>query len=671
VKKFFALVAVGLLILGAASCDTKNIGNLGPNNVAPSITSATYDQATGNLTVTINEPNSTDIVTVTCSVPTGLAVDSASKTFSKTGNVVFHWTATDAAAGGSGTTTVTATDGISTPVSTTVAINVPPAGVNTAPTVSATYAEPTLTVTVADAENNDVTVSVTSPAGLTPDAASKTVTGGNGTATFTWTGTGSGTTTITASDGALSATATALITIGVVNHAPTVSAVYAEPTLTVTVADTDNNDVTVTVTEPVGLTADATSKVVTGGNGNTTFTWTGTGTGDTTITASDGALSATATATIVVTPTVNHPPVISAHSYDQATATLSVSFTDADATDVPNVSVTDGGGVTTNPLSKNTGSNNGTVTFVWTGVGTFLTTITVNDGNGGTVTATDTIILAAANGAPVIGAVTYAGGTLTVPITDPDNNDVTVTVTIPAGLAVDNVSKIVSPTPGDAVFAWSATDFFAGGTGDTTITADDGNGGTATTTQTITITGLPVAADTLYAFPTASTAAVGDAVNVLVYTGMPANALQFLSSVGFTVETAGTYVASSFNVGNPGGARTDTDGYWSLLGPPAPANGMYLDLGDALMPGAATDIGGGVHRYNFAVVTQGPFAAPAALPGGGAILYNFQLTFSAPGTYHLGFQLNDGVFDQTYYSDQNGTNFFWGTLDASNTITVN
>jgi hypothetical protein len=145
-----------------------------------------------------------------------------------------------------------------------------------------------------------------------------------------------------------------------------------------------------------------------------------------------------------------------------------------------------------------------------------------------------------------------------------------------------------------------------------------------------------------------------------------------MSSVGFTVETAGTYVGSSFNVGWPGGLRTDTDGYWALLGPPAPANGAYLDLGDALMPGAATDIGGGLHRYNFAVVTQGPFAAPAAIgTGQGPVLYTFQVSFSAANIYHLGFQLNDGAFDQTYYSDQNGTNFFWGTLDGSNTITVN
>jgi hypothetical protein len=427
------------------------------------------------------------------------------------------------------------------------------------------------------------------------------------------------------------------------------------------------------VTEPAGLTADATSKVVTGGNGNTTFTWSGAAltSGTTTITASDGALSATATQLITI-PSANNVPVITAHSYDVPTATLSVSFTDADATDVVNISVTDGGGVTTNPLSKNTGSNNGTVTFVWTGAGTFDTTITANDGNGGTVTASETITINP-NGPPVIGAVAYDAvtDTLTVPVTDPNNDDVTVTVTVPAGLGVDAVSKNIAPTPGSATFSWNATDFFAGGTGDTTITVNDGVNPDVTATQAIVVDGLPVAADTLYAYPMASSTTVGTPVTVLVYTGMPANPLQFLSSVGFTIETQGTYVAGTFNVGNPGGARTDTDGYWALMGPPAPGNGLYLDLGDALMPGTPTDLGGGLQRYNFAVVTQGSFAAPAALPGGGAVLYSFQLTFSAAGTYHLGFQLNDGTFDQTYYSDQDGNNFFWATLDNSNTITVN
>ena len=189
-----------------------------------------------------------------------------------------------------------------------------------------------------------------------------------------------------------------------------------------------------------------------------------------------------------------------------------------------------------------------------------------------------------------------------------------------------------------------------------------------TTTQTISYTAPAFAADTLYPYVPATTAAVGAPVTVYAVTGMPANPLQFLTTVGFTCETAGTYVANSFNYGNPGGARTDTDGYWALMGPPAPT--VYLDLGDALVPGAAVDIGGGAHRYNFAIVPQGVFAAPATLPNGAAVLFNFQVTFSAIGNYNFGFQLNDGAFDQTYYSDGASNNYHWATLETD-TITVN
>ena len=135
------------------------------------------------------------------------------------------------------------------------------------------------------------------------------------------------------------------------------------------------------------------------------------------------------------------------------------------------------------------------------------------------------------------------------------------------------------------------------------------------------------------------------------------------------METNGTYMANSFNYGAPGGARTDTDGYWALMGPPTPT--LYLDFGDGLVPGAAIDIGSGLHRYSFAIIPQGVFAAPAALPGGGAVLFNFQVSFSAAGTYHLGLQLNDGIFDQTYYSDGASDNYHWAMLDNANTIIVN
>jgi PKD repeat protein len=180
---------------------------------------------------------------------------------------------------------------------------------------------------------------------------------------------------------------------------------------------------------------------------------------------------------------------------------------------------------------------------------------------------------------------------------------------------------------------------------------------------------LHLTADTLYAIPLQTSVAVGEHVRVLVATGQPPHALQYLSSAGVTVENAGTYVANSYNIGDPGGDRGDTDGYWALMTPP-PGDNSYMDPGDAHNPGAATDIGGGLHRYNFLVVPMGSFTPPVSI-GDGAVLCNFELSFSAPGTYHLGYQATDGSFDQTLYADQTGTNHYWGTLDHSYTITVN
>ncbi len=97
-------------------------------------------------------------------------------------------------------------------------------GGNSAPSImSHNYAEPVLTVVVSDAENNDVTVSVTIPAGLSVDVATKIVVGGNGVAVFNWSGApgASGETTITASDGLLITTATEMIYISGGIDAPT------------------------------------------------------------------------------------------------------------------------------------------------------------------------------------------------------------------------------------------------------------------------------------------------------------------------------------------------------------------------------------------------------------------------------------------------------------------
>lgn len=175
--------------------------------------------------------------------------------------------------------------------------------------------------------------------------------------------------------------------------------------------------------------------------------------------------------------------------------------------------------------------------------------------------------------------------------------------------------------------------------------------------------------DTLYAIPMQTSAVVGEPVTIRVATGQPPNPLQSVV-VGLTVENAAAYVPNSFNIGEPGGARLDTDGYWALMGPPPPVNGDYVDGGDGMTPGHPTDIGGGFRRYDLVICPMAcdRFDPPVSI-GEGAALCNLQLTFSTPGVYHLGFQLFGEMYHQTFYQDKYNL-YLWGLLDDSNTITV-
>jgi PKD repeat protein len=201
------------------------------------------------------------------------------------------------------------------------------------------------------------------------------------------------------------------------------------------------------------------------------------------------------------------------------------------------------------------------------------------------------------------------------------------------------------------------------------VRATDDEGDTSTATITIQPISYHCEPDTLYAIPLASHAAVGEPVRILVATGQLPYMFQFLSAVTVSFEQGGAYVADSFNIGAPGGERTDTDGYWALLGPPAPGNGNYLDIGDYHNPNKGSLSQEGLNYLSFCVVPQGSFESPTSI-GQGTLLLNFELAFSTPGTYHLGFIQTIDTLDKTYYSDQNGHNHYWGVLDNSNTIVV-
>jgi len=176
------------------------------------------------------------------------------------------------------------------------------------------------------------------------------------------------------------------------------------------------------------------------------------------------------------------------------------------------------------------------------------------------------------------------------------------------------------------------------------------------------------ASDTLFAIPQQTTAAVGDQVTVLVVTGIPAHPFQYMSCCSVTVETGATYVANSFNVGEIGGVTGDADGFWAEMNP---SDGFLLPP-DNFLFGQETALGDGRHRLSFNVT---PIGGSELLATEGA-LCNFQLEFSEPGVYTLGFLDATGVVKRTYYSDSAPEEYFWGDISNNHegfakSITVN
>jgi hypothetical protein len=294
-----------------------------------------------------------------------------------------------------------------------------------------------------------------------------------------------------------------------------------------------------------------------------------------------------------------------------------------------------------------------------TGDNTYTVTVTVTDALGQSNDAEATVVVGMTlNANPVIDSMVVAGGMLTVNVSDPDGDAVTVSVDGYTGITPDAMSA-AGPA---AVFNFSVDDMLAGGNSTVDVTADDGNGGTATDTSgAIVFDPFAPAADTLYAIPMATAAAVGDPVTILVYTGAT-GPFQFLLNVGLVIPSDGAYVSETFNVGDIGGATADADGVWADI-----TSAFILGPDALIMPGAnPEDSLGTDNRFDFNVSPL--FGTDQASVEGA--LFNAQFTFSAAGTKTITFQEFNGV-NRTYYSDfANGTDTFWGSF-VDGTVTVN
>jgi VCBS repeat-containing protein len=267
-----------------------------------------------------------------------------------------------------------------------------------------------------------------------------------------------------------------------------------------------------------------------------------------TVTTAAG-LSSTATVTITVTGQ-NEPPVITGGTTTGAvtelpvvstatdTATGSLAFTDSDLTDTHTVSVTPHGSGGSNYLgtllaavaadsaSGATGQVNWTYQVSDSALeilsgGQTLTQaydVTIDDGHGGTATQTIAITLTGTNHAPVITGGTASGAITELPIvsavtdtatgalsfTDVDQPDIHIVSAAPHGSGLGYIGTLQALVGTDSTGGatgqvnWTyqvsdtALEILSGGQSKVQtydVTIDDGHGGTATQTITITLTG--------------------------------------------------------------------------------------------------------------------------------------------------------------------------------------
>jgi hypothetical protein len=328
------------------------------------------------------------------------------------------------------------------------------------------------------------------------------------------------------------------------------------------------------------------------------------------------------------------------------------------------------GGAATNTTSTlaAAGTSTVSVTFVDLAADTdFTATATVTDSAG--VTQSDSVTFTVGptqNLPPSIDSASFAGGTITVTGSDPDAGD-TLTYTAALDSGDVTVGGATNASNAGAEFGVSPNDILAGANFTVTVTVTDAAGATDTAEVSGSFDAFPLAADTLYAIATQSSASAGGNVRIAIATGDTANSFQYLNGCGVVCENDATYAATTFDVGvidsTPDvGSANPIDGVWADMGATS-----FLLAPDNFITG--TDLGDGTSRTDFNVTPLGGSDITA-----NGLLFNFEYTFASAGTYTLGFEAVN-VVSRTYYQDSSAaTDFFWADIannHAYNTITVN
>jgi len=471
--------------------------------------------------VSATDPDGDPVTYAATGLPAGASFDPETRTFT--------WTPTEAQVG-THTITFTATDpaGLSDTKTATIVVKHP----NRPPVLTVPGAQQvdigttaSFTVSATDPDEDTLTYTATGlPAGATFVAATRT---------FTWPNAapvGSVTVTFTATDpGSLSDTKTVTITVIQPNRPPVLDSpgnqtINAFSTLTFDLAASDPDDDPLTYTVS-GLPAGATLE-------GTSFVWTPTaaqaGTHTVTFTVSDGR-GGTASQTITITVIVdNLPPDLVNPGDRTVTPGTTIAFT-LEATD-PNP-----GDVLTYDVEGATGGMGlgvSTGAFAWTPTpeqrGSYLLTFRATDRAG--LSDAETITINVINRPPTLASpgdrTTVVGTALTFALGGADADGDTLTysaVGLPANATLDPQTGVVSWTP------------LTGQQGayPVTFTVDDGEGGTASQTITLSVTNRPpvlvdpadrsVFVGSVLTFPLSATDPDGDTLTYSA-TNLPAGA---------------------------------------------------------------------------------------------------------------------------------------------------
>ncbi|MCB1185732.1 hypothetical protein KDL29_01085 [bacterium] len=277
------------------------------------------------------------------------------------------------------------------------------------------------------------------------------------------------------------------------------------------------------------------------------------------------------------------------------------------------------------------------------------------------------------NRAPVIDSFSVSNGLLQVSCSDKDGDDITVSVVDEFG----NEYPAQSGTETEfEIDQWVG--FWQSQVG-LEITASDGQDDTSTT-ATYAPKPISIADDTLYAVAMSGTApsvrdpqqaSDGQSVRVVVFTGPTKQPFQRMASVAVTCEDGSDYVLGSFDAGAPDSSSdanglTGIDGIWQLL----EADDLQYSADDQIGGIHRRDLPGSRGALDFSIIPQGALE----INGAYGVLFSFEIAFSEPGEYRIGFQPVDTI-SRTYYQDDSDLNeFFWGDVTNStvpNIITVN